>query len=867
MPGITCTGASRPTFSPGPKTLTFAAIDGVVHGDLLAIVVAYDPADSYTTPDGWTVAAHLVGTESIDVLVHAVAENEPPQVTLALALATHEWQGQVIALRSASPSLVIEATAIGNFAAATTADAPTVSTQQAISLELCVWSVSGATAPVPPGDFTAIDGYSSNLSSSRSFALAFEIANATGALPVRSAACNPATGSGVSIVLRDRTPIVPFVLYDPVPGNIGLRQDEYSNIVLRLGEKDGVQPRDEVGNLNDLITEVGAVAPLQVSSWTGFGRRFRQANTNGLVANDQESPDGNLHSLLQRDVTVQTIIAITLSGAAGPMTIIARGADDGSVDERYCYGLELQEQAAHPGCIEVRWFWQDTTGAVITEPAGVFAHAGDGNFFLLTATRRWESSSRVVTRYYVGGEQIAELVTADGSIDGGTTGHTTIGGRKAAGAWGRYLNADIDEIVVSSCEISGEEIHETHRRLSEHQPAGVAMFVGLMPPGAPWYDNPGNSIGRLVKIAGQALGTGIAEAERRRALWLPDAATLAKIGDWEDLCGLTAKPRDSLDTRRARVVAYLSRDNGFALAQVQSALAPTLDVSNPSQIDIIEFSNTISDDFSALAPERWTVGDPGAWSIVSGELEVAKTAGADIRWLPTRAQSFVRMALPATDGVLTAQIKLSTYWASLPVNTIVGLWLSNRRTRDSLWFGVKNIGGVHQLGYVSFVNGAQGAFVPLVNPLPDQSWWLRIATPSAGALVGDSGGHYNFQWSSTGPTTGFSSQLVSFGLPFGFRGGAEWVGAAAMSTDAALAANLQATFDDLLIRCPNGDRPFYWYAYRDPSLGGAPDIVGANSVARRIKPAHTFASAVQSKSVLCDDPINGLCDRGPMGAL
>ena len=859
MAGLLYLGAARPTFTPGTKTLAFTTPAAVAIGDLLVMVVAYDPADSYAALAGWTVAAHLVGTEVVDVLVKPAELGDPATFTLALTLAAAEWQGQMIALRGGSPGAIVEASAIGNFAANPTADAPSVSTQQAISLELCVWTVAGANVPAAPAGFVDVDAYASALASSRSFSVAYEVANATGALPVRSANAGAnVTGSGVSLVLRDRPPVIPDVLYDPVPGNIGLRVDEFSNIFLRLGEPDGVQPSDQVGNLEDLAAEAGVVAPSQVSTWTGYGRRFRQATPNGLVAVDQEAPATGLHSVLQRDVTVQAILALTLAGAVGPQTIIARGANDGSADERYCWGLEVEEQAGHPGYVEVRMFHQDSAGTIHTQPAGVFQSPGDGEFFMLTATRRWESSAKVVTRYYVGGEQIAELVTADGDIAGGTTGHTTVGGRKAAGVWGRYLNADLDELLVESVEVSAEEIRETYRRLSEHQPAGVAMFVGLMPPGAPWYDNPANKIGRLTKIAGQALGQGIAEAERLRALWLPDAAPIWQIGAWEKLCGLSPGPSDSLDVRRARVTGYLSRDNGFSIAQVQQALSDPLDL-DPSQIEILEFSNTISDDFSTLAAERWLVGDVGTWASSAGELEAAALAGADLRWDPTRAACYVRMPLSGVDGELTAQIKLSTYSAAnLPVNTIASLFLYNRRTNAAVWFGVRNVGGTLELGYQVFLDGALGAFVAIENPLPAAvPLWLRVSSRSSAPAT------LTFSYSTTGPTAGF----VDTPAVLGSNPGIEWVGAAAMSTDAALATNLQVTFDDLLVRTPHGDRPYTWYAYRDPGLSGAADLLGGNLVARRIKPAHTWAAAIASKSVLCDDPVNGLCDNGPMGAL
>lgn len=657
--------------------------------------------------------------------------------------------------------------------------------------------------------------------------------------------------------------VIPEILSDPIPGNIGLRRDELSNIVLRLGEPTGVLPADEVGNLDNLAADTGTTAPAQVATWTGYGRRFRQGASTALITSDLEAPGENLHSVLLRDVTVQAILALTLSGATGQQTVIARGANDGSTSERYCYGLELLETAPGSGLVTVRWFWQDEAGTIHTDAGGTFATPGDGQFFLLTATRRWQSTTSVVCRYYIGGVQIAEVASANGSISGGTTGHTTLGGRKSGGTWSNFLNADLDELVVSSVEISPEEIYETERRLAEHQMAGVDAFTGLAPPGAPWYRNPANAIGRLVKVAGQALGTAVAEAERLRALWLPDAAPIYKIADWEALCGLAPKPSDSLDTRRARVVAYLSRDNGFSIPEVQAALAESLDLA-ASDIPILEFSNTITDSFTALAPERWRVGSVGTWAIASNALSLTQASGADLRHTPTFADCHVRT--PVADWHLSMQVKLDAWWTLLPVNTIVGLFLYSFLSKNALWFGVMNVAGVHQLGYVSYRDGVLGAFVPLANPIGDMPLWLRISnldSPPGGFVIGDGGGAFNFEWSTTGPSSGFTVQGVSTGL----LQDVEWGGMAAMSTDASLASDLAATFDDFFLRNENGTRPFNWYAYRDPGLSGSPDMTTANLIVKRIKPAHTYAAATESKSVLCDDPLYGLCDGGPMGAL
>ncbi|MBC7978056.1 MAG: hypothetical protein H7138_23995, partial [Myxococcales bacterium] len=57
-------------------------------------------------------------------------------------------------------------------------------------------------------------------------------------------------------------------------------------VLVRFAESAKLQPSDTLGNLADLGTETGIVAPPRVSAWTGAGRRFVQASTHGLVAAD-----------------------------------------------------------------------------------------------------------------------------------------------------------------------------------------------------------------------------------------------------------------------------------------------------------------------------------------------------------------------------------------------------------------------------------------------------------------------------------------------------------------------------------------------------------------------------------------------------
>jgi hypothetical protein len=242
--------------------------------------------------------------------------------------------------------------------------------------------------------------------------------------------------------------------------------------------------------------------------------------------------------------------------------------------------------------------------------------------------------------------------------------------------------------------------------------------------------------------------------------------------------------------------------------------------------------------------------------VSGGALGVTAASPADLSGV-LGAPGAVRMPLSAADGVLIAEVELATFWGTLPLNTLVGLFAYNRRSNNALWFGVKNVGGTLELGYQVRVNNVLSAFTSIVNA-SNTPYWLQLIsqneTPNSGL--------YNVAYSTTGPSSGFTTVACSpiGGCPTDI----EWVGVAALSAGA-IASSLSASFESFSVRCLNGLRPFCWYAYRNMSLPGTPDMIGGNLTVQRIKPAHTFAAAIGSMSVLCDDPLYGLPDRGPMG--
>ncbi len=644
--------------------------------------------------------------------------------------------------------------------------------------------------------------------------------------------------------------MIPATLVDPVPGNRGLRGPGV--LLLAFDQPDGVLTPDLEGNLDNLAPDpTHTTAPSSATGWTGPSRAFTAASSQALIAGDLAGKD----TLLQRDITIQVLLSLELGGGAQPTsTVIARGTHDGSAANAWSYGLELFAPGGS-GVVGVRWFWEDSAFAVHTDAGASFQSPGDGQIFLLTATRRWQSSTSVVMRYYVDERLILEVAAANGDINGGTTGLTTIGGRKNAGTWEHFATATIDQLYVGDFEMSLEEIRHIWRRLSVYQPEGVAMLTGLVPPGSGWGSDPGNRIGKWVKIAGQALGQGIAGAEELRALWLPDAVTLATIGRWETICGLAPGPTDSLDVRRARIIAYLSRLNGYSIPQVQQAMSGVLGLA-PSDVQILEFTNEIKDSFAAaLNLQRWTVGDVGSFSIGGSALDLVVTSATDIRWSPTQAECHIRMpiASAADNADFFAAVEIPFY--SIPVNTLVGLYVLNGAGKNSIWFGVYSDGaGTKHFGYIASIAGIMGAFTVLA-AAPAGPVWLRLQYTGVG--------EFTLSHSATDATTAtMTSHIVSIAMT-----DAEWAGIAAVSTDAALAGNILVTFVDYVLNVPNGERPFFWYVFRDPTLSGSWDAIGGEATVLKVKPAHTYGALCFNAEVLCDDARDGLCDRGPLGGL
>lgn len=649
-------------------------------------------------------------------------------------------------------------------------------------------------------------------------------------------------------------------LLDDVPGNIGLLADAAEVVRLRLTEPDGVMPSDAAGGLLDLAPPSAHVAPVSVDSWTGKGREFDGATT-ALIAVDVAGAD----TLATRDASIVALLSLDLASASGPMTVYCRGIG-GSAAEYYGFGLELENQGGgNHGLIDVRLFWSTVAGTLKTQSAGTFQWPGDGVPFLLTATREWVSSTEVVVRYYVDDQLVAEIDSTDGDIGGGTTGTTSIGARRTTGTWGRYFAGVLDEVQVLDRALCAEEVATLWARLAVHQPAGVERFKSLAPPGAPWFADRGSRIARLGKSVGQGLGVSAAKTDEIARTFLPDKSSAAAIERWEDVLGLAARPADRLQTRRDRVVAMLQRENGYGTAQVRAALATPFD-QDAASVDMIEFSTTVEDGFATLEEERWHVEPAARWSVGGGLLLLAAD-GADDARLP--GSCCARTPLYTASGGrperqeaarlgYVAQVAMRDYDTANPGDALAGLMLYSFADREAVWFGIWDNAGQYDLAYATYFDGVLSAFVEVEANVDESAIaYLRIRADAETANL------LTLEWAIGG--AGFASLSNTLAVDLSASGFApDYVGVGAVTAATTFGADLEVGFDDFLVRSPNGERAFHWYAMQDGT--GNPDMIGAQRLVERLKPAHTHAAAITSLSLLCDDPASG-CDRGPLGGI
>lgn len=626
-------------------------------------------------------------------------------------------------------------------------------------------------------------------------------------------------------------------------------------LLLRFDETaDVVRPQDAMENLGDLDIEAGLVMPTIVDAALGRGRRFVAAGGRGYRAQDVV-PGA---TLLTRDMSIQVMLNWQIAAQAAygsPGTIYAHGK--GTAAAEYCSGaLELRVVNAAAGIGEARWLWHDIAGALKTQIGGHFI-ASASDFMLLTATRRWVDTNTVILRYYLGDILVLEVPSVDGSIGGGTTGTTSIGTRWTGAAWDRFFDGTIDELRVVDYELTFEEIRATWRRITLHQPRGYDLLRDLHDPGFPISGDPDSRVQRETRMIGNALGYAVGQAENVRDNVLPDTAYGDVLQSWEQITAQAPKGGDSVDTRRARVVARMKQRAGISVPGVLEALRELADT-DVANLQILAFSQDTVEDYGAagLNTLRWLYDPPAQWTIAANALRVQNAAsitfdGATRDWYVAR--------MPVGGNCAGAHILAKFVPTTLAANAEVGVFFGDRAAGNFILLGYRNNAGTFQIITESFTSWAsQGvtvratlgglvtAWLHLFVEPPTSGFGPNVKVTAAFATAAEAGPYT----STSGIDSGFAK--------------AQWAGLYARTVGGA--ANIDVAIDDTKVRQAASDRPFHLYVYRDPALSGQPDVVGANLILRGLRQAHTEAAFITAKIALCDDP-NTTCDSTPLGGI
>lgn len=636
-------------------------------------------------------------------------------------------------------------------------------------------------------------------------------------------------------------------------------------VKLRFGGPEETPAVDDLGGLYDLAPPSGQDYPDDEEGPLDRAAVF----SSGAMLEATDATVGA--TALPRDVTIQTMIAWDIAaqdsyGAAG--TIIARGKGTGAT-EYMPFAVELFVVNATSRLGGVRMLWHSPAGVLATDTgAGFTAPSDPAAYVQLTVTRRWISTTEVVVRYYINDQLLAENTSTDGDIASSVDGHTAIGARYDGG-YDYYLCGSIDELIVAPYEMSHEEIAAAWSRISDHQRDGYRIIRDLMPPSIPITDDPSSRAQMDLRSIGVALGFSSGMVENFRANVMPDRAYGETLRRWERITRQPPRAIDSTELRRGRVVGQLASRLGCSQRGIDAALDTMLDV-DEGDLEFFAFDNTIRDDFATLEAERWWYPKGGV-DVTGNQLRIQAAAGT-YTWDATHyagLHASIGVEPPrGIEGVAAADQTLADLrmFAALTPTTLpdggeAGIVLWDWTAGSMMFLGLANVSGTYKVQYQRVRSRVNTDAAPVVlATLANAKTWLRFAPRATAYSPSDGDQDYVFSWSQTSN----AEEDLSSSSPVTFsRAGCLYAGLYFRGTVASAA---DVRFDEFAFRNGLGSRPFYWYVFRDPVLGGEPDVPGANRVVNRMRHAFTSAHVVESRSFLCDDDAS-LTDLTPLGCL
>ena len=625
-------------------------------------------------------------------------------------------------------------------------------------------------------------------------------------------------------------------------GGIGFLEDEDTALLLRFHEPDvTVRPSDTAGGLNDLVVPAGLTAPTVVDGVVGRARQF--GVTTGYEAT--EAVAGTTR--LDRDVTIEALVSFATGNLTGTAkTVIARGRRTGADAEILLWALRLLGSG---GPSSVRFSWAEINGTVYSVDA---AFAPPSGFFYVAAVRRWISTTSVEVDFYVDGAFVATVASTKGNIGKGVGGTVTVGHSESATVKSEYWEDAIDDIRVSTRARTAEEIAHTQRQLLLYPDLGYDLVRACVPPGRTYSEDRGSVVQRELQIEGDGLGLAWGLAEELLDAFLPDRATRT-LARWERITRLYPKPGDLSATRRARVLGHLRKVHGFNRDEIRAALAVVLALTE-AQVQILEVSNRFLDDFADADPAPSWAHEPGQGTIVenAGQLRMTLVATKTHGWIPGLAP-WARVALAS--GVEVEAIGALSLRTLTDAGDAVSVLVHNRLTLDTHHFGVIKDAGVEKFFHDTVVANVRTRTILGSPSVPGSgTLYLRIQRTLAGTV--------NLAFTTAtdgwfGPWTTVVAGAASIANP-------EWAGIALQGDAASATGTTAAEFTEVRVWMPHSPLVWRWYIFRDPGIGGAPDLPGAQMIVTRMQPAHTRGTVVQSPMLLCDSATD-LVDRDPLG--
>ncbi len=610
---------------------------------------------------------------------------------------------------------------------------------------------------------------------------------------------------------------------------------------------DEVRPVEALGRVTDLAEIPTKAMPAVVQTdranenkLTSRGRSF--GPDLGLKGVDQVVAGVTDHTLLLRDVTVRAFIDYKIenhiNGDVG--VVCVRGGDTGTDPERELYGLEIERVDANN--LILRGRWQDKigtqavlAGAAFLKPAG---------FFHVAVTRRWNTTTDILVRYYVNDALIGqETIAAAGDIGEGVGGTLVVGRRRLGAASTDFLPLDtvIDHISIEGDEMSAEELRSDYRRQALHFVEGGALLRAYIPPGDTWNPNPDSLVQRWIAAEGDGIGDGLAETNRLRDDFLPDRAYGTALARWEFITGLAPGPSDSVQDRRDRVLGFLRKILGFSVENIKTALEPLFGL-DAADIEIVEYDALRTDDFATddigAPPSRIWITEIGVGSIAiaAGVCAVSLEHIKPGEWFQGAAVPHRKASLSARQGEEPNRAALITELSSIVTADTPALighcWITPEK--DVMWLGLRQTVIGRELASFSVVGGVASGFTTLLNPFVTDPFFLFTSYLGNGRYnfrhAVAAGGPYSGDISIAGPS---APRYVGFGAVHQALNGA--------------GGTMSADFDDAQIYEPEGLRGLGWQAFRDPGLPGEFSIENAQLQLDKQAPAHTEACAVIEK--------------------